>query len=200
MVDANYIATHLRGAWLTMMGRREGLQFLDVSEEGFWKSLQAVTVSLPPLLLAWSITAREIAVSSNMSVLGVITRLGLIEMAAWFLPLAVLAYAARPLGLANQYLQFFVASNWATAIVNYLVVPIYLLELLAPSAGAPTVLLSLSIFAVLIVLFVRMIHVTLEQKPAVTVAVMLFLLLTAFLAASSLESALGLVYPANVAG
>jgi hypothetical protein len=200
MVDANYIITHLRGAWLTMLGRREGLQFLDVSEDGFWKSLQAVIISLPALLLAWSTTAREIAVSSGLSVPAAVARLGVVEMAVWFLPLIALAYAARPLGFANRFVHFFVASNWATAIANYLVTPVYLLSLIAPHANNTIVLLSLALLAVIITLFVRLAHVTLEQRPAVTFAVILFMVVAALLTASGAERALGLVYPASVSG
>jgi hypothetical protein len=195
MVDANYIASHLRGAWLTMLGRREGLQFLDLSEDGFWKSLHAVVVSLPALLLAWSTTAREIAASSGLSVPAAVARLGVVEMAAWFLPLIALAYAARPLGFASRFVQFFVASNWATAIANYLVTPMYVLSLIVPEADGPIVFVSLALLAAIVVLFVRLISVTLEQRPAVTFAVVLFMIVAALFTASFTENALGLVYP-----
>jgi hypothetical protein len=193
MVNANYIVTHLHGAWLTMLGRREGLQLLDVSEDGFWKSLQAVVVSLPALLLAWSTTAREIAVSSGLSVPAAIARLGVVEMAAWFLPLIALAYAARPLGFANRFVHFFVVSNWATAIINYLALPFYLLSLFAPDADGAAAFVGLVLLAMIIWFLVRLINVTLEQKPAITFAILLFMLLAAFLTVSGLESLMGLV-------
>jgi hypothetical protein len=200
MVDGNYIATHLRGAWLTMLGRREGLALLDLSEDGFWKSLQAVIVALPPLLLSWTVTGREIAASSNLSVASAAGRLAVIDMAAWFLPLILLAYAARPLGFGDRFVTFFVANNWASAIITYLASPFDVLMLLMPSADGPILLVSLLILGTLIVFFVRLIQLTLAQSFAVTLAIFLFLLVSGFLIAGGLESAFGLVYPPAAAG
>jgi hypothetical protein len=200
MVDANYIASQLRGAWLIMLGKREGLRFLDVSEDGFWKSLQTVLIALPPLLFAWTTNSLEIAGSSNLSVISVTGRLALIEIVVWFLPLILLAYAARPLGFANQFVAFFVASNWFTAIINYLATPFYVLERFFPGADGPILIASLLILAMGCVFLFRVIRLTLTQTIAVSFAILSYLLVSTLLIVSGMESALGLVYPPASSG
>ncbi len=200
MPDTAYIARQLRGAWNVMLGRPEGLEALDISEAGFWRSLTAVLVSLPPLLLSWTITGREIAASSSMTVPSVVWRLSVIEMAAWFLPLLVLAFTARPLGFGDRFVHFFIASNWASAVLVYLASPYDLIELFAPDADNLHLIAGLIILTIVIVAMVRLIHLTLRQSYPVSIAVLLFLLLLTFLTVDALEAAFGLVYPENAAG
>ena len=104
-LDIAYIARSLRGAWLVMLGRREGLALLDISEEGFWRSLQAALISLPVFILSWADYARELSVSVPISLGQAIWRIGLTDICAWFLPLIAFALAARRLLLSDRFVR-----------------------------------------------------------------------------------------------
>ena len=44
---ANIVRDNLTGAWHLMLGRPEGLNRLDTSLEGFWRSFAAVILLVP---------------------------------------------------------------------------------------------------------------------------------------------------------
>ena len=60
-----YVLRNLHGVWQTMQGRRQGLEAMDVSGEGVWRSFQAVLVSLPLLWVTWISALRDIAPNSR---------------------------------------------------------------------------------------------------------------------------------------
>ncbi len=48
------ISVYLRGIFALVMGRREGLSWLDVSAGGVWRSFYAILWSLPALAVGWA--------------------------------------------------------------------------------------------------------------------------------------------------
>ena len=42
-----YLRDNLAGAWQVMLGRPEGLNRLDTSLEGFWRSFAAIVLVVP---------------------------------------------------------------------------------------------------------------------------------------------------------
>ncbi len=199
-LDIAYIARSLRGAWLVMLGRREGLALLDISEEGFWRSLQAALISLPVFILSWADYARELSVSVPISLGQAIWRIGLTDICAWFLPLIAFALAARRLLLSDRFAHYFVATNWASAVLIYLMLPVIALSAIAPQWGEANTLASLIYFGVSLVLTFRLTHVTLNQNWQVTLAVFLAIVLVSFIIIFGMQDLLGIAQPPASSG
>jgi hypothetical protein len=190
--DVTYIARNLRGAWLVMLGRSGGLNHLDISEEGFWRSLQSVLISFPVLILSWAGYARELAAGAQISAGQAAWRIGLVDICAWFLPLAAFALAARRLRLSDRFVHYFVATNWASALLIYMMLPVIALNMLAPQWSEMNTLAPLAYFGVSLVLTFRLTHVTLNKNWQVTLAVFLAMLLLSFIVIFGLQDLLGI--------
>ena len=137
MPDFDEIQRYLWGAWRMMNGHADGLDLLDFSEDGFWQSFHAITISLPPLILGWIIFANDMIAlrpetGNRFSIMG---RVAFVDLASWVLPLVVLALSARQLGIAKRFSPYVVASNWGTAIAAWLMVPATLARRAACPAG-----------------------------------------------------------------
>ena len=200
MLDFPYIFNNLRGAWLTMLGKSDGLSLLDISEHGFWRSFQALLVALPVMLLSWVIFGRELSAVAPLSLGQVTIRAAIVDLSAWFLPLIVLALAAKPLHLAGRFVHYVVASNWASALLLYLTLPTLVLRLVAPDAESLISLAALAFFGMALVFIFRMTHVALGQSYQMTIAVYLALLLISLLVIFGLQDLLGISYPTTSSG
>jgi hypothetical protein len=148
MPSAEEIQQYLHGAWRMMLGKADGLRALDISADGFWNSFFAIVVALPALIVNWVTIADSYGdVAADFSDrFAIFIRLAVMDLAAWLLPLAALAAIARRVKLADRYVHFVVASNWATAIVAWLMLPPAILLLFLPDATDMAWFLSVVIF------------------------------------------------------
>ena len=48
------VLIYVRGVWLLIQGKPDGIHYLDVSERGFWRSWWYLVYSLPPTLLSYA--------------------------------------------------------------------------------------------------------------------------------------------------
>ena len=191
MLDNAYIARNLRGGLMVMLGRREALELLDISADGFWRSFQAIIIALPPLALSWFAYGHALA-GGALSVGDVVFRAALVDAASWFVPLIALAYAAIYLGFSDRYAHYVVASNWASALLPYLLLPSIIAEWLAPQAKDVISFLSLAMFVASLVFVYRMTHVALNRPLPLTIAVFTAMLLFSLLVIVVAQKALGL--------
>ena len=139
------IRENLAGAWQVMLGRPEGLNRLDTSLEGFWRSFAAVILLAPFALLSLlsqqplqSGTAPAVPLSGGMLAWD-----GLALLVDWFAFPLIFALLARPFGLGPRYVPFIVTRNWASVIIAAMVAVVHALHLLGvlPSVVMPYVLL-----------------------------------------------------------
>ena len=191
-----YVLRNIRGVWQTMQGRRQGLEALDVSSEGVWRSFQAVLVSMPLLWATWISALRDIEPNSTLTPVSIMLRLAFADAAAWLLPIALFALIARPFKLSHRAAHFIVTNNWGSVIfiaITALTVPFDLLgpdiEGLAASVSALALLVSL-------VMYFRMLHVTLDAPYQVSVPVYALMVLASLFGIYALYGALGLTYAA----
>jgi hypothetical protein len=114
------IRENLAGAWLVMRGRPEGLDRLDLSITGFWRSFGAIVAVLPLALLSLESQRRvEAALTGASAAPGAGIGLQALAVAVdWVVFPIVFALMARPLGFAPRYVPFIVARNWAAVIVS----------------------------------------------------------------------------------
>jgi hypothetical protein len=147
MPSAEEIQQYLHGAWRMMLGKADGLRALDISVDGFWNSFFAIVVALPALIVNWVTIADSYDVAETFGDrIAIFIRLAVIDVAAWLLPLAGLAVIARRARLADRYVHYVVASNWATAIIAWLMLPPAVLLLFLPDQTDMAWFLSVAIF------------------------------------------------------
>ncbi len=196
MLSADEIQTSLTGAWRLMMGKPDGLRLLDLSAEGFWNSFQALLVAVPALVVGWVGVANEIGdpliVSGRFSM---VVRLALVDLGSWVLPLVALALVAPYAGIGNRFVHYVVASNWASAIIAWMLLPSALMRLFMPSAGEAATLVALLLFLASLVLSWRMTNAAIGKGPAVGSAVFAGMFAASLVVLFSLQSFLGIVVP-----
>ena len=154
-----------------MLGRPEGLNRLDTSLEGFWRSFAAVILVAPFALL--SLLSQRPLQSGTASAVplsgGVLAWDGLALLVDWFTFPLIFALLAPPLGLGARYVPFIVARNWASVIIAAMVAVVHALHLLGvlPTAVMPYVLL------VAVAVALRFSYVIARTALAVSVALAL---------------------------
>lgn len=187
------IQQYFTGVWRMMMGRADGLKLLDLSADGFWNSFFAILVALPPMTVAWVGVTNGIAGMDTFGTrLSLLTRLFIADIGAWVLPLGLLAVAARPTGIADRFVPYVVATNWASALFAWVMLPPALLRLFIPQAEELTTLISLVLFVATLVLFWRLTIVTVAKGAAVGSAVFFAMLVASIAALVAFQSMLRL--------
>lgn len=171
MPSGDEIQTYLVGAWRLMMGKPDGVRVLDVSADGFWNSFFAILVAFPALSVSWAGLAAELSEEGLGSRFSILLRLAVIDVAAWVLPLLVLGLVARPAGILDRYPHFVVASNWASALLAWMMLPAGLLKLFVPEASDLNGVVSLIVFLVALVLSWRLTNAVLAKGAGIASAV-----------------------------
>jgi len=194
MPSAENIQLYLTGAWRMMMGKADGLRLLDLTVDGFWNSFFAIVIALPALVVGWVAAANELSqlVGISGSKLSIVVRFAVIDLATWVLPLVVLAAVASRAGIADRFVHLVVASNWASALIVWIMLPPALLGLFWPAASDAGALLSLALFVLTMVLSWRMTNVAIGKGPAVASAVFAGMFLVSLVVLFVLQAAFGL--------
>ena len=142
-----YTRDSLAGAWQVLLGRPEGLNRLDTSIDGFWRSFGAVILLAPFALL--SLIGPQPAGPEGGEVIEAVTagRLALYAIALladWFSFPLVFAVIAPAFGLGSRYVPYIVARNWASVIIGAMVALVHVPRILGvlPLAATPYLLLA----------------------------------------------------------
>ncbi|MBN7755628.1 transporter [Nitratireductor aquimarinus] len=166
------IQQNFAGVWRMMMGRSEGLRLLDLSADGFWNSFFAILVAFPPLVVGWVTISNELAGGEVVAArFALFNRLMVTDIATWVIPFAILALVARPAGIADRFVHYVVASNWASALFSWITLPAMLIRLFIPAAAELANLLTFVIFIGTLVLSWRLTNAAIGKGPAVASAV-----------------------------
>lgn len=197
MPDFDEIQRYLWGAWRMMNGHADGLDLLDFSEDGFWQSFHAITISLPPLVLSWIIFANDLIAlrpetGNRFSIMG---RVAFVDLTSWVLPLVILALTARQLGLAKRFSPYVVASNWGAAVAAWLMVPATLARVLLPNWPALAAGFGLVLYGAIMFLTYRLTYVALKKSHAYTATFFAVLIIGSFVVIILLQTVLGIALP-----
>ncbi|EEW82240.1 conserved hypothetical protein [Brucella abortus NCTC 8038] len=114
-----------------MLGRKDGLNFLDISAEDFWASFYAIAVALPPLFASWVAYAANLTAGREEAGTRflIVTRTAVVDIGAWLVPLVIIGLLAKRIGIAKRYATYVIAINWGNALLAWLFTPITLLQL-----------------------------------------------------------------------
>jgi hypothetical protein len=136
---------YFRGLWLLITGRSEGLAWLDFSQRGFWRSWWAILFCLPPTLLNWlAVRASYLAALPSGARLEPVfySKLTIIELANWTVPIALVATLAAGTGLSRFIIPVVVSTNWLSVPLQWLYAPVSALQLLLPGSDGAALRLS----------------------------------------------------------
>ncbi|MER8436432.1 transporter [Mesorhizobium sp. M1312] len=196
MLSSDETYASLTGAWRLMLGKADGLRQLDLSADGFWNSFFAIVVAAPALIVGWVGLANEIgdpnAFAGRFSML---IRLATVDVGAWVLPLVGLALVAPRAGIGGRFVHYVVASNWASAIIAWMMLPAALIRLFLPSTNEFAVLASLLLFALSMILTWRMTNVAIGRGAAVGSAVFAGMFVASLVVLFGLQALLGIGAP-----
>ena len=197
MPTAEEIMTALSGAWRMMNGRSEGLRMLDVSADGFWTSFFAIAVALPALFLGWVSVANDMVAfdPDGPGRASLILRLAIVDITSWLLPLVGLALVARRAGIGDRYVHYVVASNWATAIIVWIMLPPAMLHLFLPDAADAASLVSLLLFLFTMFLSWRLTNVAIGKGPAIATGLFAAMVVASLFVLFGMQDLLGLGRP-----
>ncbi|RWM98156.1 MAG: transporter [Mesorhizobium sp.] len=201
MLSTDETFASLAGAWRLMLGRADGLRMLDLSADGFWNSFFAIVVAAPALIVGWVGIANEIGDPNAFAGrLGMLLRLATVDIGSWVLPLVALALVAPRAGIGGRFVHYVVASNWASAIIAWLMLPSALLRLFLPSTDEVSGLVSLLLFALSMVLTWRMTNATIGKGAAAGTAVFVGMFVASLLVLFGLQALLGTDIPDGARG
>ncbi len=131
------IESSLYGAWRLARLDPGGLNYLNLTIDGFWRSFFVIVPLLPlQLLLAWLVADPDAVAALGAG--GWILIRGFLSIFAWLFFLGTMAPLSRTLGLSNNYPTYVIAWNWASAVQMGFLLPIGLLfglGLLSPQLG-----------------------------------------------------------------
>jgi hypothetical protein len=196
MLSSDETYASLNGAWRLMLGKADGLRQFDLSADGFWNSFFAIVVAAPALIVGWVGLANEIgdpnAFAGRFSML---IRLATVDIGVWVLPLVGLALVAPRAGIGGRFVHYVVASNWASAIIAWMMLPAALIRLFLPSTNEFAVLASLLLFALSMVLTWRMTNVAIGRGAAVGTAVFAGMFVASLVVLFGLQALLGIGAP-----
>ncbi|RWB79196.1 MAG: transporter [Mesorhizobium sp.] len=198
MLSADETYASLAGAWRLMFGKADGLRLLDLSADGFWNSFFAIVVAAPALIVGWVGIANEIGDPEAFAGrLGMLIRLATVDIGSWVLPLVALAVVAPRAGIGGRFVHYVVASNWASAIIAWLMLPSALLRLFLPSNNDVNSLVSLFLFALSALLTWRMTNASIGKGAAVGTAVFVGMFIASLLVLFGLQALLGIDIPGD---
>ncbi|KQZ82968.1 transporter [Mesorhizobium sp. Root157] len=196
MLSADEVQASLNGAWQLMMGKPDGVRLLDLSADGFWNSFFALIVAAPALIVGWVGVANEIGDPEALTGrLGILIRVAIVDVGTWTLPLVALAVVARHAGIATRFVAYVVASNWASALIAWMLLPSALVRLFLPSTNQFAAMLTLFFFLLSLALTWRMTNAVIGKGAAIGSAVFAGMLVASLIVLFSLQAMLGISIP-----
>ena len=147
------IKRSLHGAWLLARRDRSGMEWFDLSIEGFFRSFFAALLVAP--LYAWLVIDRYDTQGGVPADIGaVVVGEALSYVLGWLaFPLAAMPIT-RFLGLGGRYVPLVVASNWASVLQVSLFVVVMLVSSLLPDSLHSSLLLLATLVALVYEWFV----------------------------------------------
>ena len=170
----NEVSGYLAGVFKMVKGDPAGLQGLDLSMGGFWRSFWALIYSIPAYCAIWAVERRMRLQADPSLELGAsaFARDFVAEILNVAAVLLVVALLARPMGIADRYVQWVVSTNWLTLPVFYVLASIYL----AASSMAGGDLVALIAFFLSLVVYFRVYRVAFAGDGLMAFVVLLIAL------------------------
>lgn len=165
MPSLDDIFRYFGGAWRMMLGRKDGLDYLDISAEDFWASFYAILIALPPLFANWVAYASDLSASPEAvsNRFAIVMRASIVDILAWVIPLLLIGMLSHRIGIAKRYAAYVIATNWGSALLAWIFAPITLLQLVFPGRLDMATLFAFIMFGISIIFSYRLTFVALQR-------------------------------------
>lgn len=185
------IRRYFAGAARLMGGQSDGLQRLDLSADGFWRSFAALLVALPPSILSWIEFERvERAGGGAGTALDYLAH-ATADATAWLVPILIMMSAAPHIGFTRKIVPFVVALNWGGALMAWIFSPFFLLVLLLGPSDTMQAL-GLVVAGLSVVLTVRLVaHATQSDLP-LAIAIVTMMVIVALMSYAAVSDIFGI--------
>ena len=192
------IQRQLHAAWRMMItGKPANVRAFDLSIDGFWNSFFAIVIAIPALVVGWVPLANIVAGADSTfgARLGAVFRVALVDLGAWVIPIILLALVSGYIGIRDRFIPLVVATNWASALYAFLMLPPALLRLVFPDMEALSLNLSLMVFLASLVLSWRLTNAALNKGPMLASGVFAGLLVASIASVFILQDLLMVAQP-----
>lgn len=148
MIARHEVLLSLYGAWRLFLRDPRGIEWLDDSIEGFWKSFFCAVVILPGyvLWLLWREGGPE-----GPGFIRLFTVEGIAYVIKWVAWPLLMAYIAPAIDRDQNYLRYIVAYNWSSGVQMALLLLVLAIEVSGIAAGG---VLGIVMLIATIVMFV----------------------------------------------
>jgi hypothetical protein len=194
MPSGDYVQNALTASWRMMWGRHDAVRMHDITADGFWTSFFAIVIALPPLVVGWVAITDQLThfPPSFGNRLFTVIRLAIVDIAAWVVPIAMLAVVSPYAGIEKRFVHYVVAANWGNAITVWIMLPPALIRLFTGEVSDMVTLLSVALFVFTLVLVWRLTNAAYDRGPGVASAVFAGMLTASLVTLFTLQSMLGL--------
>ncbi|MFK4823707.1 hypothetical protein ACI0FM_02735 [Paenochrobactrum sp. BZR 588] len=199
MPTIDTIYRYFYGVWRMMTGKSDGLAYLDISADGFWRSFYAILVSLPPLLAGWVAYAAELTGGREETAMrfSIVIKAAIVDITAWILPIFLLGLVVSKIGIAKRFAPYVIASNWGTALLAWAFAPISLLQLVMQQRSQTISILSLVFMIAIIVMSYRLTRTALQKPTSFALPFYIAMFMVSFAITIMLQELFGINYDFN---
>lgn len=195
MVTPGEVERYVAGALQLARNDPRGFARLDLSADGFWRSFAAILYAVPAFIVSWVNYRHGYVLAAGTEAttgLGFYTRLALIDIANWLVPLLIVGFVAAPLGLSANFGRWVIATNWLSLPIAYMMAFPVALALLAPGWAAFALIASLMLFALAIAAFFRVTRLAFDGDLPVAIAITAGMVMLSLSMTAMLQSAFGI--------
>ena len=132
MIARHEVLLSLYGAWRLFLRDPRGIEWMDDSIEGYWKSFTCALVVLP-VFAVWVFMRN--ADLEDVGFVRIITVEGIEYVIQWVSWPLIMAYVVPVIGRDDNYLRYIVAFNWSHGIYVGILFIVLIVELFGLAAG-----------------------------------------------------------------
>lgn len=182
-----------------MIGKQDGLAYLDISADDFWRSFYAIPISIPPLLAGWVAYAAEMTGGHEETAirLSIVIKAAIVDMTAWILPIFLLGLIVSKIGITKRFAPYVIASNWATALLSWAFAPISLLQFVVQQRSPTLSFISLIFMFAMIVMSYHVTRISLQKTASFALPFYIAMFMLSFFITISLQELFAINYDFN---
>lgn len=200
MVSLDYAFYHIERVLRTMRGDASALDEMDISTDGFWRSFNAILLSLPALFFMWVESAQElISHGSDLQMWQIFMRRIPLDLVSWVLPFAFYPFILHLLNRKPRYSHLVIALNWSYLVLYYVFAAVIFISFLLPKTQAISIIIGFLMIAVLIasiIFLTQVVKVGLKASAGLAVTFIIAEIIVVYTLVYNVESLLGLHIPA----
>lgn len=171
MLSADEIRRSLIASVLFLRGKEEGLDLLDRSIAGFWRSFAVIVLILP--INAITMLAVSRTDDTDRSVAGLIVDGLPVLLLDWIAFPIALALGARVLGVTATYVDYVVARNWAAPLAAAIMTVPFVLQGAGWTNPSLTAFLSILTLGIVLRLHFIIIRAALKTEIAPSIGLVI---------------------------